>query len=73
MHRSDLMNMERAMMMEVVRRRGLGGYSQEAEAILLLCETVMKLLQHTVDEYPQERAAYQVKVAKTKDTAKKSK
>ena len=34
---------------EVAKRRRLGGYSQEADAILMLCETVLKLTQHILD------------------------
>ena len=52
MKRSDLQVLEATMMKEVIRRRALGGYSVDAEGILILCETLMRLLQHVVDEYP---------------------
>ena len=55
MKRSDLMDMERAMTAEVVRRRQLGGYSQDAEGILLICETLMRLLQYNVDGCPPDK------------------
>ncbi len=71
MKRSDLLELEKTMMKEVVKRRALGGYSADAEGILTLCETLMRLLQHFVDEYPAERAAYQEKVdAKAKGKSK---
>jgi len=53
MKRSDLQVLEATMMKEVIRRRALGGYSVDAEGILILCETLMRLLQHIVDEYPE--------------------
>jgi hypothetical protein len=50
MKRSDLLELEKTMMKEVVKRRQLGGYSADAEGILVLCETLMRLLQHIVDD-----------------------
>ncbi len=49
MKRSDLMELEKTVMDEVVRRRRLGGYSPDAEGILLLAEVLMRLLQHTIE------------------------
>ena len=49
MKRSDLQGLEGLLMKEVVKRRGLGGYSPDADGILLIAETVMRLLQHTID------------------------
>jgi hypothetical protein len=49
MKRSDLLELEKTMMKEVVKRRQLGGYSADAEGILILCETLMRLLQYTID------------------------
>lgn len=54
MKRSDLQSLEKDVMKEVVKRRSLGGYSPDAEGILLLAETVMRLLQHIIDEFPPE-------------------
>lgn len=50
MKRSDLLELEKTMMKEVVKRRQLGGYSPDAEGILTICETLMRLLQHIVDD-----------------------
>jgi hypothetical protein len=52
MKRADLLELEKTIMKEVVKRRALGGYSAEAEGVLILCETLMRVLQHMVDEYP---------------------
>jgi hypothetical protein len=73
MKRSDLLELEKTMMKEVVKRRQLGGYSADAEGILILCETLMKLLQYTIDEYPAERAAYQERAARQEKAAAKGK
>lgn len=51
MKRSDLIDLESIIMKEVVRRRQLGGYSPDADGILLLSETLMRLLQHTIETY----------------------
>lgn len=57
MKRSDLMELEKGMMKEVVKRRSLGGYSQDADGILLIAETVMKILTHIIDDMaPPEEA-----------------
>lgn len=45
----DIERLEAAMMQEVVRRRQLGGYSADADAILLIAETVLRMLQHMRD------------------------
>ena len=50
MKRSDLLELEKTMMKEVVKRRQLGGYSADAEGILVICEALMRLLQHIVDD-----------------------
>ena len=60
MKRADLLELEKTIMKEVVKRRALGGYSAEAEGVLILCETLMRVLQHMVDEYPQEVEAVPV-------------
>jgi len=46
MKRLDLLVLEEPLAKETERRRGLGGYSQDADGILLLCETLLKLLQY---------------------------
>ena len=52
MKRTDLLELEKTMMKEVVKRRALGGYSADAEGILILSETLMRLLQHIIDDMP---------------------
>ena len=50
MKRLDLLRLTETMEMETQRRRSLGGYSQDADGILLICETLTALLEHVVDE-----------------------
>lgn len=54
MKRQDLIALEKMIAEEVVTRRKLGGYSQDAGGILLIAEILMRLLQHTIDEYQDE-------------------
>lgn len=53
MKRDDLVLLEHEIMKEVVRRRNLGGYSMEAEGILLLSEAMLKVVGHLIDEAPR--------------------
>lgn len=53
MKSSDLIELEKVTMAEVVKRRGLGGYSTEAEGLLILNETLLKVLGHLIDEAPR--------------------
>jgi hypothetical protein len=53
MKRADLQALEGLMMKEVVKRRALGGYSAEAEGVLHLCETMLRVLQHMIETYPE--------------------
>lgn len=55
MKRSDLQMLEAQLMKEVVKRRSLGGYSPDAEGILLIAEATMRILQHMIETYPQEK------------------
>lgn len=55
MKRHDLVRLETDLMAETVKRRSLGGYSTEAAGILLLCETMMRVLQHLLEEMPVEK------------------
>ena len=50
---TQLAELEKQLMEEVVRRRKLGGYSMEAEGILLMGEALLKIVGHLIDEYPQ--------------------
>lgn len=52
MTRDQIEKIETIMVDEVAKRRKLGGYSQEAEAILMLCETMLMLTQHILGEMP---------------------
>lgn len=52
MKRADLYKLEEVLMAEVVKRRSLGGYSQDADGILLIAETVLRLVQHAIDAEP---------------------
>lgn len=65
MKRSDLIELEKIMMKEVVKRRQLGGYSPDAEGILTISETVMRMLQYMIDEYPEEAEAAPVVLSNT--------
>lgn len=55
MKRSDLESLEALLMKEVVKRRQLGGYSMEAEGILLLSEATLRILQHMIETYPEPK------------------
>lgn len=55
MTRDDLEFHEKTIMEEVVKRRKLGGYSMEAAGILLLCESVLALIQHAKDQLPRKK------------------
>ena len=55
MKKDDLLAVEAMLMDEVVRRRKLGGYSMEAEGILILSEAMLRLTQHLVETYPRAK------------------
>lgn len=52
MKRDDLEVMEDKLLREIARRRNLGGYSPEAPAMLMLCETLFELVRHTREKMP---------------------
>lgn len=54
MRKSDLQSLEATIMKEVVKRRQLGGYSADAEGILILTETLFRVLQHIIETYPED-------------------
>jgi hypothetical protein len=56
MKKDDLVEFEKVMMKEVVKRRSLGGYNSEAESVLLLSEVVLRLIQHLIDQYPRAKS-----------------
>ncbi len=54
MTRDELERTEKILIDEVVKRRKLGGYSMEAEGILLLAESILAIIQHLKDENPRK-------------------
>lgn len=48
MTRQDLIELEKVVMEEVVKRRKLGGFDVNAETILILSEVLLKLVGHLV-------------------------
>jgi len=57
MKRSDLQDLEEELMKEWAKRKGLGGYSQDAEGLLLITRAMVRLLRHMIDTYPEEKKA----------------
>jgi len=55
MTRDDLEELEAKVMEEVVTRRRLGGYSVEAAGVLILFESVLKMIQHMKDSLPRKK------------------
>jgi hypothetical protein len=55
MTRDEMERIEARLMEEVVNRRKLGGYSMEANGILLLSETLLFLVQHIKSQMPVEK------------------
>ena len=53
MTRKDLIKLQEYLSNEVVRRRGLGGYSAEAEGILLALECNLKVVSHLIEQFPK--------------------
>lgn len=50
MHKKELEELEKEVMKEVVKRRSLGGYSTEAEGLLLDGEFFLKIMRHLIDQ-----------------------
>lgn len=57
MKKADLEKLEATVMAEVVKRRQLGGYSVEAEGLLIFGEALMRLMQHTLENTPDDKPA----------------
>lgn len=53
---ANLVELEKQIMEEVVRRRKLGGYSMEAEGILLMGEVLLKVIGHLIENTPSAEA-----------------
>ena len=55
MNRSDWEELEAILMKHVVKRRALGGYSAEAEGVLILFETMLRMVQHFRERAPRPK------------------
>lgn len=55
MKRSDLEEVLKIVEKETVRARALGGYSTEAESIMVQWEVLLKLTRHLVDSAPRSK------------------
>jgi hypothetical protein len=55
MTRADLIELEKTLMAEVVKRRSLGGYSAEAEGLMLHAEALLRIVQHLKDKAPRDK------------------
>lgn len=55
MKKDDLVELEKKIMALVVKRRQLGGFDVNAEAILLLGEWMLKIVGHMLDEAPRKK------------------
>lgn len=53
MTREGMEDLEKKVMKELVRRRALGGYSADAEGILLLYECLFDLVRHLKEKTPK--------------------
>ena len=49
MIKKELDELEKEVMKEVVKRRSLGGYSTEAEGLLIDSEIILKVVRHLVE------------------------
>lgn len=50
MLKKDLEDLEKEVVKEVVKRRSLGGYSTEADGLLLDGEFLLKIMRHLIDQ-----------------------
>lgn len=55
MTREELQELEKRLMEELVKRRKLGGYNSEAEALLLLIEAFFELVRHIREKTPRQK------------------
>ena len=55
MIKSEMDQLEKEVMKEVVRRRGLGGYSTEAEGLLLDGEILLKIVRHLNEQISRKK------------------
>lgn len=54
MSRNELIKLQEHLSNEVIRLRGLGGYSTEAGGILLALEVELKIVSHLIEQSPKE-------------------
>lgn len=57
MKRTDLEKLEKVVTAEIVKRRQLGEYSADAAGLLLIGEALMRLIQHVIDNTPDDKPA----------------
>lgn len=55
MKKEELEELEQILHDEYSRRRKLGGYSAEAEGLLILSEALFKITCHLNDNYPKKK------------------
>jgi hypothetical protein len=58
MTRADFDELEKHVMKELVKRRQLGGYNSEADAIILILETQLRMIQHLRDKLPRTKTSH---------------
>jgi hypothetical protein len=54
-NRQDLEELEKALMNLVVKRRSLGGFDVNAEAVLILSEALFSVVRHLRERAPRPR------------------
>jgi hypothetical protein len=70
MKRSDLIELQNIVMAELVRRRHLGGYSPDAEGLLILYDAMLKHLGHTIERYNDPPPEIEIQVKRVKAPTK---
>jgi hypothetical protein len=55
MIKKEIDELEKEVMKEVVKRRGLGGYDTNAETILLLTEWMLKIIRHMNEQMSRKK------------------
>lgn len=56
MKQSDLSGIRDKLHDEVMRRRGLGGFSTDAEGILLIAESLLAITNHLLAQQPKKKS-----------------
>lgn len=55
MTKDDLKSMSDQLGEEIARRKKLGGYSMEADGLMIICTAVKHLTDHLLDTYPRKK------------------